>query len=213
MVRGSLHLMLFQCCDGTWKPLVGWSRGLWKEPCFKNFRKRWKEGWVFHFHLYFADDSLQMWAYLRCVLLCFEAVSKLSVNLDKSELLENSFLKMFIPLKKAIKCPWGLAQVVKGGRGFVGGYRFKSQWGPKIYWSKKNKKKKKGNQVTLIKSTLSKFTIIFMSTFIMPFSVSHIAEKLQQNLLWGNLEKEKPHLVEWKMACLPRGMVAWEWEK
>ena len=155
----------------------------------------------------------QMWAYLRCVLLCFEAVSKLSVNLDKSELHENSFLKMFIPLKKAIKCPWGLAQVVKGWRGFVGGYRFKSQWGPKIYLSKKNKKQKKGNQVTLIKSTLSKFTIIFMSTFIMPFSVSHIAEKLQQNLLWGNLEKEKLHLVEWKMACLPRGMVAWEWEK
>ena len=73
--------------------------------------------------------------------------------------------------------------MVKGWRGFVGGYRFKSQWGPKIYLSKKNKKQKKGNQVTLIKSTLSKFTIIFMSTFIMPFSVSHIAEKLQQNLL------------------------------
>ena len=82
----------------------------------------------------------QMWAYLRCVLLCFEAVSKLSVNLDKSELHENSFLKMFIPLKKAIKCPWGLAQVVKGWRGFVGGYRFKSQWGPKIYLSKRKKK-------------------------------------------------------------------------
>ena len=96
----------------------------------------------------------QMWAYLRCVLLCFEAVSKLSVNLDKSELLENSFLKMFIPLKKAIKCPWGLAQVVKGWRGFVGGYRFKSQWGPKIYLSKKNKKQKKGNQVTLIKNPI-----------------------------------------------------------
>ncbi|RVW83395.1 hypothetical protein CK203_038947 [Vitis vinifera] len=53
----------------------------------------------------FQEFQEEMWAYLRCVLLCFEAVSKLSVNLDKSELHENSFLKMFIPLKKAIKCP------------------------------------------------------------------------------------------------------------
>ena len=29
--------------------------------------------------------------------------------------------------------PWGLAQVVKGWGGFVGGSRFKSQWGQKNY--------------------------------------------------------------------------------
>ena len=30
--------------------------------------------------------------------------------------------------------------MVKGGGGFVGGSRFKSQWGPKIYLSKRKKK-------------------------------------------------------------------------
>ena len=38
-------------------------------------------------------------------------------------------------------CPQDLAQVVKGWGGFVGGFKFKSQWGQKIYLSKKKKSK------------------------------------------------------------------------
>lgn len=45
-------------------------------------------------HLFFADDTLifcqlkeRMMLHLRCILLCFQAVSGLDINLKKSELL------------------------------------------------------------------------------------------------------------------------------
>ena len=39
--------------------------------------------------------------------------------------------------------PWGLAQVVKEWGGFVGGSRFKSQWGQKFTYQIKNNNKNK----------------------------------------------------------------------
>ena len=38
--------------------------------------------------------------------------------------------------------PWGLAQIAKGWGGFVGGFRFMSQWRQKFGYKEKKKKKR-----------------------------------------------------------------------
>ena len=56
----------------------------------------------------------------------------------------------------------------------------------------------KGGKLTLIRSTLSRLSIFYLSLFHMPKMVCTRLEMIQRQFLWGgdNLEK-KPHLVKW----------------
>ena len=58
-------------------------------------------------------------------------------NNSKCEMKHNIWPMYMIKIIMPIS-PWGLAQVVKEWGGFVGGSRFKSQWGQKFTYQKKN---------------------------------------------------------------------------
>ena len=54
----------------------------------------------------------------------------------------------------------------------------------------------KVGRLTLVKNTLSSFSIYFMSLFVIPSKVSLRLEKIQLDFLWGGGALEKrPHLV------------------
>jgi hypothetical protein len=168
-------------------------------------------------HMFFADDTLvfcgaardQLY-HLKGVLLCFEAVSGLRINLGKSE----------IVLVGPVSDVEDLAHVL-GGRtaslpmkylGLPLGARYKSKeiWNPILEkmerrlagW--KRSYLSKGGRLTLIKSTLSSLSTYFLSLFSIPSSVAHQIEKLQRDFLWGGLGDEfKYHLVNWHAICTP----------
>jgi hypothetical protein len=62
----------------------------------------------------------------------------------------------------------------------------------------------KGGQLTLIKSTLPKLPIYFLSLFPIQVSIANQTEKLLRDILWGDLDSNaKFHLVNWKKVCTP----------
>jgi hypothetical protein len=168
-------------------------------------------------HLLFADDTLifcgaerDHLVHLKGVLMCFEAVSELRINLGKSEL----------ALIGQVSDMQGLASVL-GGRiislpmkylGLPLGARYKSKdiWNPilekmeKYLAGWKRGYLSKGGRLTLIKSTLSSLPTYFLSLFPIPSSVAKRMEKIQRNFLWGGGGDEfKYHLVNWQSICLP----------
>lgn len=172
-------------------------------------------------HLLFADDALffsgineDSMISLKGILLCFEAVSGLKVNLGKSELipvgrvdnleiLANIFCckisklpitYLGLPLGARFKDPkvWDLVIALRWKEDLVGG--------KKGYLSK-------GGKVTLIQSVLSIIPIYFMSIHKIPLSVANRIEKLQRDFLWNGMGGEhKYHLVDWKSICLPKSL-------
>ena len=162
-------------------------------------------------HLLFANDTLifcgaerDQLLHLKGVLMCFEAVSGLHINLGKSEI---------VPVG-TVQGIHDLAQVI-GGRittlpmkylGLPLGARYKTKeiWNPilekmerhlagwkRLYLSK-------GGRLTLIKSTLSSLPTYFLSLFPIPLSVAKCIEKISRDFLWGGIGEEfKYHLVNW----------------
>ena len=72
----------------------------------------------------------------------------------------------------------------------------------------------KGGRVALIKSTLSSILTYYMSLFRMPTNVTNKLEKLQWDLLWGDVgDVQKIHLVDWRVICPPLKRAVWVSEK
>jgi hypothetical protein len=168
-------------------------------------------------HMLFADDTLvfcgatrdQLY-HLKGVMLCFEAVSGLRINLGKFEI---------VPVGPVADVE-NLVQVLGGRVGslpmkYLGlplGARYKSKeiWNPILEkmerrlagW--KRSYLSKGGRLNLIKSTLSSLPTYFLSLFAVLASVAHRIEKLQRDFLWGGLGDEfKFHLVNWRTICAP----------
>jgi hypothetical protein len=60
----------------------------------------------------------------------------------------------------------------------------------------------KGDQLTLIKNTLSNIPTYYLSLFPIPMSVALRLERLQQNFLWSSIGDEvKFHLVNLHTIC------------
>ena len=147
-------------------------------------------------HMLFADNTLvfcratrDQLQHLKGVLLCFEAVSGLRINLGKFEI---------VPVGPVADVD-NLVQVL-GGRiaslpmkylGLPLGARYKSKdiWNPilekmerRLAGWKRSYLSKRG-RLTLIKSTLSSLPTYFLSLFAIPSSVAHRIEKLQCDFL------------------------------
>jgi hypothetical protein len=168
------------------------------------------------FHSLFADDTLifceacpEQLRYVRLILLCFEAVSGLKVNLGKSELVAVEVgnignLAAYLGCRvaglpmKYLGLPLGVA------------YKATSMWNgvteqmerrlagwKKIYLSK-------GGRLTLIKSTLSSLPTYYLFLFPVLISVAKRIEKIQRDFLWGGMgDEQKLHLVSWNQVCRP----------
>lgn len=168
-------------------------------------------------HLLFADDTLilcdandEQLRNLRRLLLCFEAVSGLRINLGKSEAIPVGEVANVDELADILGCR--VAHMPISYLGLPLGARFKCQhiWNGIIERMEKRlagwKRMylSKGGRLTLIKSTLSNLPTYFLSLFPIPVTVARRLEKIQREFLWAGMgEERKFHLVKWSVVCSP----------
>ena len=168
-------------------------------------------------HLLFADNTLiccdaniDQLLILRMMLIWFEAVSGLKVNLGKSELVAVGAIHNFDLLVAILGCKQESLLMKYLGLPLGAKYKDKTIWNPIL---KKMERKlaswkklylSKGGRVTLIKSTLSNLPTYFLSLFPIPASVTNRIARLKRDFLWGGLGDEpKFHLVNWSTVCTP----------
>jgi hypothetical protein len=139
--------------------------------------------------LIFCDVDVDQIGYLKCTLLCFEAVSGLRVNLVKSEMVPIGNVSNIQELAAMLECriyalPMNYLGLLLGAR-----YKSKAFWdlvlekmGRKLVGWKKLYLSK-GARLTLIKSTISSLPVYFLYLFPIPTSVNRWIERLQREFL------------------------------
>ena len=144
------------------------------------------------------------------VLTCFEAVTRLQVNMHKSEIVPVGEVLDLSRLAALLSCKSGSTLLNYLGMPLGAPYKALSMWDPilekikrrltgwkKLYLSK-------GGRLTLLKSTLSSMPTYFMSLFPIPIKVARRIELLQRNFLWNGLgDSHSYHLVAWNKVCSP----------
>jgi hypothetical protein len=147
-------------------------------------------------HLLFADDTLvfcgaspEHLLYLRMLLLSFEAVSGLKINLDKSVLVLVGLVDNMDDFAGILGCGVSSLPLKYLGLPLGAPFKNKSSWDEVVgkierrLVSWKRLYLSKGGRVTLIKSTLSNLPTYFLSIFPIPSSVANRIEKLQRDFL------------------------------
>ncbi|XP_059623114.1 uncharacterized protein LOC132266277 [Cornus florida] len=163
-------------------------------------------------HLLFMDDTLvfcdidvSQLRYLICVLVYFQTVSGLKVNMGKSVLVHVGEVQEVASLAAVIGCGTSSFLISYLGLPLGDSSRSVGSWNPVIKrferrlagWKKQYLSK--GGKVTLVKSTLSNLPTYFLSLFQIPSSIVGRLEMLQRNFLWGGQGEEfKFHLVRWE---------------
>ena len=165
-------------------------------------------------HLLFADDTLvfsedsQQMAFLSWLLMWFEAISGLSINLNKSELLPMGRVENVEVLAFELGCKVGSLPSTYLGLPLGAPHKSVAVWdGVEKRLRKrlalwKRQFISKGGRIILIQSTLVSMPIYLMSLLPMPRVVRLRLEKIQRDFLWGGGALEKrPHLVKWVVVC------------
>jgi hypothetical protein len=168
-------------------------------------------------HLLFADDILvfceanpDYLRYMHVLLVCFETVSGLKVNLAKSLLVPIGNVDNVTELASILGCGTSSLPLKYLGMPLGARHKATSTWDDivvnmerrlaswqRLYLSK-------GARVILIKSTLSNLPTYFLSLFSIPIRVANRFEKLQRDFLWVGIGEEfKYHLVRWDKICSP----------
>jgi hypothetical protein len=149
-------------------------------------------------HLLFAYDTLVFCGadesqirHIGALLVCFEAVLGLKVNLSKSALIPVGSLDNVEQLAGLLGCGINSLPLKYLGLQLRASFKLKSMWveleelmarrlapWKMMYLSK-------GGRVTLIKSTLSNLPTYMMSLYPIPALVAKRIEKIQRDFLWG----------------------------
>ena len=151
--------------------------------------------------------------YLCSVLMWFEALSGLKINLEKSELISFGNVSNVEVLAYELGCKVGCLPSTYLRMPL--GVRFKSAivWGgvEERYRKRLGMWKRyyisKGGRVTLIESTLTSIPIYCMSLFQMPKTMRLWLDQIQRNFQLGGgggccgCLKKKPQLVKWATMC------------
>ena len=166
-------------------------------------------------HLLYADDTLlfcgaskDQLKYLSWILMWFEAMSGLRINLNKSEILPVGSVDNVQDLAVELGCGIGSLPSSYLGLPLGANHKALGVWDTvedrfrKRLTSWKSQYISKGGRLTLIQSTLSSLPIYCLSLFRMSVSICSRLEKIQREFLWsgGSLVK-KTHLVNWKTVC------------
>ena len=157
-------------------------------------------------HLLFVDDILvfcevsraQM-TYLSWLLMWFEVISNMKINLTKSEFI---LIGSVEDLALEIGCKVGVLPTTYLGLPLGTPHNLLVAWDgveerfcKRLAWSK-------GGRLILIRSTLSGLPIYLMSLFQISRIVCLRLEKIQRDFLWGGETLEsKPHSVKWATIC------------
>ncbi|XP_022867983.1 uncharacterized protein LOC111387641 [Olea europaea var. sylvestris] len=143
---------------------------------------------------------------LRRLLLCFETVSGLKIDLRKFEAIPVGEVANVDELANILDCR--VAQLPMTYLGFPLGAKFKSKhiWNvervEKMLAGWKRMYLSKGGHLTLIKSTLSNLPTYFLSLFPIPGTMENRLERIQREFLWAGLgEERKFHLINWSVVC------------
>ncbi|KAF5443548.1 hypothetical protein F2P56_036096 [Juglans regia] len=173
---------------------------------------------VYHSHLLFANDTLifvepnpDIYS-LRALLLCFEAVSNLKVNLSKSEIVLVGSVNNLSDLAAILGYKVSSLPMKYLGLPLGDPHKSKAMWDEiveKIEHKLEGWKRlylSQGDKTTLIKSTLSNLSTYFLSLFPLPVGVAYRLEKIFRDFLWGSFEYVKKfHLIKWdKNMYIPR---------
>ena len=171
-------------------------------------------------HLLYAGNTLlfcradqEQPAHLSWLLMWFETISGLRINLKKSEIISVGSITEVDLLALELGCKVGTLPSSYLGLPLRAPHNSVAVWdGIEERFRKrlalwKRQYISKGGRITLIRSTMSSLPIYFMSLFWMPKWVRLRLEQIQRGFLWGggNLEK-KPHLVKWLTVCSDRKM-------
>jgi hypothetical protein len=148
--------------------------------------------------------------HIRKVLSCFEAVTGLRVNLEKSEMVPVGVVDNMPSLASLLCCRIGALPMTYLGMPLGAPYKALPIWNSVIEKIERRLASwqimylSKGGRLTLLKSTLSSLPTYFLSLFTIPASVAHRIEQLQRNFLWGcEGNAVKYHLVRWDQVCSP----------
>lgn len=168
-------------------------------------------------HFFFVDDSLifcqpeaKNLLHLRCVLVCFQLVFGLKVNLRKTEMVrfgdtsdenylagimgckaaELPIIYLSIPLDSKCKDSSTWELIIETFESRLAGW--------------KRKFLSKGGRLTLLKCTLTNLPIYYLSTLTIPVKVAKRLESIQCRFLWGDdMDKRRFHLVNWDEVKKP----------
>ena len=178
------------------------------------FGGRSREGLVVS-HLLFADDTilfcdtdLDQMAYLSWLLMWFEAILGLKINLSKSEIILVGGVTNVESLARKLGCRIGALPTSYLGLPLGAPHNSVSVWDviEERFRKRLSLWKRqfifKGGRLTLLRSTLSSLPVYLISLFKLPRKFKLRLECIQRDFLWGggSLEK-KSHLVKWSTIC------------
>ena len=142
-------------------------------------------------HMLFADDTLvfcnnfeEKMLYLNWILLCFEAMSGLKVNMEKSVILPVGVVENVEQLAHELGCKVGALPSTYIGLPLGARHHAVCVWegvGERFQKRLASWKKQyisKGGKLTLIRSTLSNLPIYLLSLFRLPKSVKGWLERI-----------------------------------
>ena len=166
-------------------------------------------------HLLYADDTLifcqankEQLKYLSWILMWFEALSGLKINLNKSEVIPIGIVDNVEELASKLGCKVGSLPTPYLGLPLGAKHKAIGVWDSieerfrKRLASWKMQYISKGGRATLIRSTLSSLPIYYLSLFRMPQRVCARLERIQRQFLWGGSDQEKKiSLVNWAIVC------------
>jgi hypothetical protein len=146
--------------------------------------------------LIFCEASSEQILYVRLILLCFEAVSGLRVNLGKSVIVAIGEVENIGALASILGCSVAGLPMKYMGLPLGASYKDVVMWNDMIEQLKrqmvgwKRIYLSKGGHLTLIKSTLSNLPTYFLSLFPILMSIAKRLEKVQRDFLWGGMGDE-----------------------
>ena len=166
-------------------------------------------------HLLYADDTLLFCRadndelkFISWILMWFEAVSGLKINLNKSEILPIGPVANMEELASELGCKTGSLPTTYLGLPLGAKHKAQSVWDSveerfrKRLASWKLHYISKGGRATLIRSSLSSLPIYHLSLFRAPQKVCARLERIQRQFLWGGSDDvKKVSLVNWATVC------------
>ena len=158
--------------------------------------------------LIFYEDDLEQLKFLSWILMWFEAMLGLKINLAKSEIIPIGPVTNMVELASELGCNIGSFPTSYLGLPLGAKHKAFGVWDSieeryrKRLAAWKTQYISKGGRITLIRSTLSSLPIYHLSLFRMPQKVCARLERIQRQFLWGgNAPEKKIPLVGWATVC------------